>query len=222
MVVVAIIGVLSTMAGVGLMYGTGKVRLNNAVFEVGSLYSIAQMRAASTGRTHFVAVWYHPTSKRFGAVAFDEPPSQPAVVWTNVVVKDFGIDPENDAQLGGRVVEKVDLWKTGGIAFREIATQKAINYASGLPQPFKSISLTASGSGNPLAEACSFCIASSGGTLGVVQFDPSGRVSIPNGTGADSGLTGAALVLSPSTNNEEARNAKWLVIAAPAGLVKVL
>ncbi len=71
--VVATVAVLAALAAVGLLYGTGRARLNNAVFEVSSLLAVGQMRAASTGVPHYALFYGFDDRDQGGLIIVSRP-----------------------------------------------------------------------------------------------------------------------------------------------------
>lgn len=201
--VVAILGVLVTLAGVAVFHGTSRVRVNNAAFEVGALYSAAQMRATSMGVPHYVV--FHDDGTEFGAYLLERTDSLGAFNWASD-------DVMNATAVGGVRHEELRLSRESGLGFLDLAAPRA--ELASLPAPFQSIALTPSGSGRMLS-GCTFCSEGTGGTRGVIRFSPDGTVQLMTG-GAQAGG-----VVAFAPDSRKPGSARWVVIAAPAGAVRV-
>lgn len=200
---VAILGVLVTLAGVAVFHGTSRVRVNNAAFEVGALYSAAQMRATSMGVPHYVV--FHDDGTEFGAYLLERTDALGSFNWA-------GDDVTNASAVGGVRHEQLRLSRESGLGFMDLAAPRP-DFAS-LPAPFTSIPLTSSGAGRMLG-GCTFCTEGTGGTRGVIRFSPDGTVQVMTG-GAESGG-----VIAFTPDSRKPGSARWVVIAAPAGAVRV-
>jgi prepilin-type N-terminal cleavage/methylation domain-containing protein len=201
--VVAILGVLVTLAGVAVFHGTSRVRVNNAAFEVGALYSAAQMRATSMGVPHYVV--FHDDGTEFGVYLLERADSLGSFNWA-------GDDVMNAAAVGGVRHEHLRLSRESGLGFLDLGAPRP-GFAS-LPAPFNSIPLTSSGSGRMLG-GCTFCSEGTGGARGVIRFSPDGTVQVLTG-GVQ---TGGVIAFTP--DSRKPGSARWVVIAAPAGAIRV-
>ncbi|QRN98645.1 prepilin-type N-terminal cleavage/methylation domain-containing protein [Archangium violaceum] len=205
MVVVAILGVLVTLAGVAVFHGTARVRVSNAAFEVGALYTAAQMRATSMGVPHYVV--FHDDGTTFGVSLLERADALGAYNWASEDVTDI-------STVGGVLHERLRLSDEGGLGFLDLGAS-----GSGLrtlPAPFSSIPLTSSGSGRLLG-GCSFCTEGTGGARGVIRFSPDGTVQVMTG-GAEAG---GVVAFATDSGGGQSGSPRWVVIAAPAGAIRV-
>lgn len=203
LVAVAILGVLVTLAGLAVFHGTSRVRVNNAAFEVGALYSAAQMRATSMGVPHYVV--FHDDGSEFGVYLLERADSLGAFNWASD-------DVMNVSAVGGLRHEHLRLSRESGLGFMDLGASRP-DFAV-LPAPFTSIPLTPSGSGRLLG-GCTFCTTGTGGARGVIRFSPDGTVRVMTG-GAEAGG-----VIAFTPDSRKPGQARWVVIAAPAGAIRV-
>src|SRR5690349_19441529 len=56
MAAVVILIILSALAATFMVYGMGRARMNNAVFDVAALINSAQLRAISRGTPHYIFI----------------------------------------------------------------------------------------------------------------------------------------------------------------------
>jgi prepilin-type N-terminal cleavage/methylation domain-containing protein len=200
--VLAVVAILASLAAVAVLRGTSRIRVSNAAFEVGALYTAAQMRATSLGVPHYVV--FHDDGTEFGVYLLERPDGLSPVDWTHGQVK----APE---LLGGAVHEHLRLSREHGLGFVDFNA----SVVQPLPAPFTSISLSASGTGGLLA-GCTFCSMGDGGARGVIRFSPDGTVKVLSST--SSTLTpGGVLGFAP----EGQAQPRLVVIAAPAGAIRV-
>ncbi|MFL5359131.1 Tfp pilus assembly protein FimT/FimU [Archangium sp.] len=200
---VAILGVLVTLAGVAVFHGTSRVRVNNAAFEVGALYSAAQMRATSMGVPHYVV--FHDDGKEFGVYLLERADSLGAFNWASD-------DVMNASAVGGVRHEHLALSRESGLGFMDLSAPRA-DFTS-LPAPFTSIALSPSGTGHLLG-GCTFCTEGTGGARGVIRFSPDGTVQVMTGGAPPGG------VVAFIPDSHKPGSARWVVIAAPAGAIRV-
>lgn len=198
MIVVAIIGVLATLAGTALLYGTRRARLQNAAFEIQSMFSVAQMRAASSGYPNYVI--FYDTGSKVG-VAQLERKTNANLDWTTV-------NPDNLEAQGARL-NHFDLSST------QVNLVAPSTWGVTLPAPFASVPLTVGGGGG-LRSACTFCIAATGGSLGALKFLPDGTMEVA--TGGDF-LSGGAVGLQISEGG--ITRTRVIAVTAPVGTVRV-
>lgn len=197
MIVVAIVGVLATLAGTALLYGTRRARLQNAAFEIQSMFSVAQMRAASSGYPNYVI--FYDTGSKVGVAQLERTDSA-NLDWTSV-------NPANLEAQGARL-NNFDLSSTN------VNLITPSSWGASLPAPFASVPIAASGSG--LIGACTFCVAATGGTLGALKFLPNGTMEIA--TGGDF-LSGGAVGLQVSEGG--ITRTRIIAVTAPVGTVRV-
>ncbi len=203
MIVVAIIGIVSSLAGVGILYGNARAKLSNSVFEVSAMVSAAQMRAMASGKPNYL-VFYQTSAGAFGIahVERDETATPPA--WS-------AVDAGNLATAGGVVLNQVALSTTKALSLGTVTSFTA------LPAPFAAVPMTAPGSSGLLG-ACSFCISATNGNLGALRFTQDGRVTVGSGS-ADT--PGAAFVLNGQAGGEKSRS-KLIAVVLPSGTLKVV
>ncbi|HLM46736.1 MAG TPA: prepilin-type N-terminal cleavage/methylation domain-containing protein [Myxococcaceae bacterium] len=203
LVAVAILGVLVTLAGMAVFHGTARVRVSNAAFEVGALYTAAQLRATSMGVPHYVV--FHDDGTDFGAYLLERPDALGAYNWT-------AEDVLNPTQVGGTRHEQLRLSRESGLGFVNLARPGL----RPLPAPFASIPLTPSGTGRLLG-GCSFCTEGTGGARGVIRFSPDGTVRLLTG----SAELGGVIAFEPDSRGTSSGHPRLVVIAAPAGAIRV-
>ncbi|WNG50890.1 prepilin-type N-terminal cleavage/methylation domain-containing protein [Archangium minus] len=200
---VAILGVLATLASLAVFHGTARSRVSNAAFEVSALYTAAQMRATSMGVPHYVV--FHDDGSEFGVSLLERADSLGAFNWA-------GDDVTNLSAVGGLVHERLRLSHESGLGFLDLgATRTELQT---LPAPFTSITLTPSGSGRLLG-GCTFCTEGTGGARGVIRFSPNGTVQLMTGE------TEAGGVIAFAPDSRRSGPSRWVVIAAPAGAIRV-
>jgi prepilin-type N-terminal cleavage/methylation domain-containing protein len=203
LVVVAILGVLVTLAGLAVFHGTSRVRVSNAAFEVGALYTAAQLRATSMGVPHYVV--FHDDGTEFGVYLLERADSLGAFNWASE-------DVMNASAVGGLRHEHLRLSRESGLGFLDLGAPRP-DVAS-LPAPFTSIPLSPSGTGRWLG-GCTFCSEGTGGARGILRFSPDGTVRVMTG-GAEAGG-----VIAFTPDSRKPGQARWVVIAAPAGAIRV-
>jgi prepilin-type N-terminal cleavage/methylation domain-containing protein len=204
LVAVAILGVLVTLAGLAVFHGTARVRASNAAFEVGALYTAAQLRATSMGMPHYVV--FHDDGTDFGAYLLERPDALGSYNWASD-------DVMNPALVGGIRHEQLRLSRESGLGFVNLARP-----LRPLPAPFASIPLAPSGPGRLLG-GCSFCTEGTGSARGVIRFSPDGTVQVMTG----SAELGGVIAFEPDSRGTPSSSGDpWLVvIAAPAGAIRV-
>jgi prepilin-type N-terminal cleavage/methylation domain-containing protein len=205
LVVVAILGVLATLAGLAVFHGTTRVRVSNAAFEVGALYTAAQMRATSMGVPHYVV--FHDDGSDFGVYLLERADTLGVFNWASE-------DVLNTASVGGVRHEQLRLSHESGLGFQDLGAPRAEPRT--LPAPFSAIPLTPSGSGRLLG-GCSFCSEGTGGARGVIRFSPDGTVRVMTG-GTDAG---GVIAFAPESSGGQSSQHRWVVIAAPAGAIRI-
>ena len=219
MVVVAILGILATLAVTQVLYGSGRARLNNATWEISAMSSVAQMRAASRGTTNYLV--FYETKDETGVFRLERREVGGVAVppWTSIDPHPEKIyDSAGGAALDVRVDDRIKLsgtngWQRGGVRFENLGV-------FGAPKPpFGAIPLKPSGASGLMA-ACNFCIAGSGGSfIGAVRYGSDGRVSLAT-TGAG-GLGGGAVALA-ADRSDEAGLPRLIAISVPSGAINVI
>lgn len=203
LVVAAIFAILATLASLAVFHGTTRVRVSNAAFEVGALYTAAQMRATSMGVPHYVV--FHDDGKEFGVYLLERADAVGSFNWASD-------DVTTPATVGGVRHEQLRLSNEGGLGFLDLGAPRT--ELRTLPAPFAAIPLTPSGSGRLLA-GCTFCTEGTGGARGVIRFSPDGTVRVMTG-GTDAGG-----VVAFGSLGGQSSPPRWVVIAAPAGAIRV-
>lgn len=167
MTAVAIIAVLAALALTVMVYGSGRARVNNTVFDLQALLTTAQLSAISRSATHYLIIYRDPRGQ-FQAAMMERPDAPPAVNWDDLDLAHIagtpGVPgtgqegPFNSPSLffqrlgAGNVLELVpplelDRLKlgmasgpdSGGVAFLDLDSTR-INRP--LPPPFNTIPLT--------------------------------------------------------------------------------
>jgi prepilin-type N-terminal cleavage/methylation domain-containing protein len=234
MAAMAIIAILASLSVTFMLYGGGRSRVNNAVFELAALYSTAQLRALSHGVPHYI-VLHQDSAGLIRAALLERPDAPPALAWDAL---DLSQGPEAalafERTLPDGTVETVNAplrdrltlgastgMDSGGIAFLDLDSPRI---RRPLPAPFNTIALTSAFTpaspehpSRELLAGCSFCIEGTGLPYGVIRFNTNGTVEMR--TGAVS--SGGTLALMPNTRDETHFAPRLLSISAPAGAVRV-
>lgn len=247
MTAVAIIAVLASLAVTVMVYGTGKARMNNTVFDLSALLNTAQLSAMSRGAAHYVILYRDPQGQ-IQAVLMERPDAPPAIDWNNLDLAHVPGTPGNplsgqegpfnspslfyEREDAGGVVQLVpplelDRLKlamasgpdSGGVAFLDLDSNR-INKP--LPAPFNTIPMTTLASPAnpdlPTTDLLAGCSFCIEAT-GV----PYGVVRF-NTDGTVEMMTGGAetggvIAFMPNTQEERGFIPKLLTISAPAGAV---
>jgi len=207
MSVVAIIGVLASLAVYGFTAGSRRAKARNAAFELTSLFPMARARAAGTATAHYVALYER--NGRFGAVLFDLPAGTAVPAWASANLSDV-------TTFGGREVEEMDLTPSTGATIRPLAS---LGFGNNLPAPFSSISLQVAASPSALRQGCSFCVNSDTGAVGVLRYLPGGTLQVLTRPNPLVELTGGAIAIGET--NGPAGNSRLIAVAAPMGALRV-
>jgi len=80
MTVVAIVAVLASLAVTVMVYGTGRARMNNTVFDLQALMATAQLSAVSRSATHYLIIYRDPNGQ-IQSVMMERPDGRPLVNW---------------------------------------------------------------------------------------------------------------------------------------------
>jgi len=83
MTAVAIVAVLASLAVTVMVYGTGRARMNNTVFDLQALMTTAQLSALSRSATHYVIIYRDPLGQ-IQSVLMERPDAPPAVDWDDL------------------------------------------------------------------------------------------------------------------------------------------
>jgi prepilin-type N-terminal cleavage/methylation domain-containing protein len=241
MTATVIIIILMALA-VGLLSGAGKARMNNAVFDVASLISAAQMRAVSTGVPHYIFIHWPPArgpANSYLRVHMLERPDEPGpggVVLTPAWWDSLNLVNGPEEALGFQpngAATPTDAFNRGtvglgvstgpdqrDVAFLDLNSQRV----SGLLRPpFTTITLDTAAEANPLdlpsadlMTGCNFCVNPGGDEpYGVLRFNADGTMQVM--TNRDNARTGAAIAFAANTNDEQSVTPRLLIVAAPAG-----
>jgi type II secretory pathway pseudopilin PulG len=245
MTAVVILIILATLAGTFMLYGVGKARVNNAVFDAAALLTTAQLRAVSTGTPHYVFIHQSP-DMQIRIHTLERPDLPPAITnWDTLDLTD-GIDqalkferpkpppPPTDPpepppapdiivpitrdQLVLSAGAGLDR---GGLAFLDLDSTRI---KRPLPAPFQAITLTTEATnGTPneptpeMIFGCNFCVSVGEHTYGVLRFNANGTVEVETGEAP----AGAVIAFASNGDDEEQLTPKLLTISAPAGAVTV-
>lgn len=215
MLVVAIIGILASLVIVAMIYGTGRARLNNTSFEVAALSSVAQLRAASTGRPQYIVFYEKADAQGVVLLEREERVGMVAPSWSTV-------DPTVEATTGGRIVEHVPFRVSAGDSTRGGVEWAEVDDfplpGATLPRPFAAIPVNAPGS-TGLMGGCTFCEPGAGGAnLGAIRFGTDGLSRVVTG-GAP--VAGGVVVLRSNQGGEDSE-LKLIAFSMPTGTVNVL
>ncbi len=235
MAATAIVAILAALSVTFLLYGGGRARVNNTVFELAALYSTAQLRALSHGVPHYL-VLHQDAGGRIRAALLERPDAQPALAWNAL---DLSQGPEValafERTLPGGSLGLVNAPLRGhltlgastgpdpsGIAFLDLDSARI---RRPLPAPFNTLALTTPAFTPPhlerpsreLLAGCSFCIEGSGQPYGVIRFNTNGTVEMRTGAVP----SGGTLAFMPNSPDETHFAPRLLSISAPAGAVRV-
>lgn len=232
MAAAVILLILSALAATYMVYGTGRARMNNAVFEVAALINSAQLRAISRGTPHYVLI-RQPAGGRVRIHLLERPdaPRLGAAAWAAL---DLSQGPEralafNRTRPEGTVEVANALARdqlvlgsstgpdSGGLAFLDLDSNRI---RKPLPAPFRAIPLTTTAHSNEvdrptpdLLAGCNFCINPSGEAYGVLRFNSDGTLEVLTGNAP----SGAVIAFAPDTRSETGIPPKLLAVSAPVG-----
>jgi prepilin-type N-terminal cleavage/methylation domain-containing protein len=240
MTAVVIIIILAALSVTFMVYGMGKARMNNAVFDVTAMVGTAQLRAISRGSPHYIFLYQTPDD-RLHMLLLERPDLSPTPNWGALTLTLPGSPPEValafntvDA-LGNPVVRNAIIRDqlvlgagsgsdAGGLAFLDLDSNRI---TKPLPAPFSAIPLTTPlFTASPLNEpslnllvGCNFCIENGNGgpPYGVLRFNSDGTMEVMTGNSP----SGAAIAFAPNTKDEKGFTPKILTVSAPAGAAVV-
>lgn len=235
MTAVVIVLILAALAVTYMVYGMGKARMNNAVFDVTALINSAQLRAISRGSPHYVVIHQTP-DHRVRVQVLERSEDTPTPNW-NALDLTQGPDVAlafTRTQPDGTVVTvnapiRDDLVlgdgagvSTSGLAFLDLDSSLI---RKPLPAPFSAIALTTPLATPPdsnkptreLLSGCNFCVEGAGHPYGVLRFNPDGSLEVMTGDAP----SGAVIAFAPDTQAEQGFAPKLLTISAPAGATVV-
>jgi prepilin-type N-terminal cleavage/methylation domain-containing protein len=239
MTAVVILIILSALAVTYMVYGMGRARMNNAVFDATALINAAQLRAISRGSPHYVVISQVTT-----------PPPQPTTRLRLQVLErpDSSSDPANwdalDMGPGAEVALRYTAKQPDGstvTANAPIRDQLVLGNGAGassnglsfmdldstriqkpLPAPFSAISMTTLYNASPLDQpstelraGCNFCVFFASSSYGILRFNADGTMDVLTGNGAAE--SGAAIAFAPSNGDEKSITPKLITISHPAG-----
>jgi len=236
MTTVVIVLVLAALAGLSGVYGLGRARMNNAVFDVAALITSAQLRAISRGAPHYLLV--RQTADGRLRVHLIERPDSPPLSPSQWAALDLtqgpgkaleftrklpdGTQVQSHALLRDQVVLGSSTGPdSGGLAFLDLDSQRI---QRPLPAPFSAVALTTAATPTDvdrptpdLLAGCNFCINPSGEPYGALRFNPDGTMEVVTGNAR----SGAVIAFAPNTRNEADVVPKLLTVSAPAGAAVV-
>jgi len=236
MTTVVIVLVLAALAGLSGVYGLGRARMNNAVFDVAALITTAQLRAISRGAPHYLLV-RQTADGRLRVHLIERPDSPPlspsqwasldltqgpgkALEFTRTLPD--GTQVPSNALLRDQVVLGSGTGPdSGGLAFLDLDSQRI---QRPLPAPFGAVALTTAATPTDvdrptpdLLAGCNFCINPSGEPYGALRFSPDGTVEVVTGHAR----SGAVIAFAPNTRTEADVVPRLLTVSAPAGAAVV-
>jgi len=232
MTAVVILIILAALAVSYMVFGMGKARMNNAVFDATAMINGAQLRALSHGSPHYVII--HQVDNRVRLQVLERPDSPPAVNWNAL---DLSNGPEvalafNDPSgvlRNAPIRDELVLGDGGGVSASGLAflDLDSPRIKKPLPAPFNSIPVASpsftpsTGLDKPtpnLLAGCNFCINMPGHPYGVLQFNADGTMDVLTG-GPD--FPGAVIAFAPNTADEQGFTPRLLTISHPAGATVV-
>ena len=218
MAAVVILIILSALAATFMVYGMGKARMNNAVFDVAALINSAQLRAVSRGTPHYIFI--RQTADGRVRVHLLERPDAPRLSPAQWAALDLSQGPaaalnaisRDQLVLGGSTGPDA-----GGLAFLDLDSRRI---ARPLPAPFRAIPVTTAATPSDpdvptpdLMAGCNFCINPSGEPYGVLRFNSDGTMEVLTGNAP----SGALIAFAPNTRNETGIVPRLLAVSAPVG-----
>jgi prepilin-type N-terminal cleavage/methylation domain-containing protein len=235
MTAVVIMLILAALAVTYQVYGTGKARMNNAVFDVTALINSTQLRALSRGSPHYIFIHQTP-DHRVRIQVLERAEDTPTPNWNALDLTqgpevalaftrtrpDGTVEPVNASLRDELVLGGSTGVDSGGLAFLDLDSSLI---RRPLPAPFNTIALTTPQTtpANPnvptqdLMAGCNFCVAGSGHPYGVLRFNPDGSLQVMTGDAP----SGAVIAFAPNTPAEQGFAPKLLTVSAPAGATVV-
>ncbi len=211
-IVVGLIALIAALGAAAFRNTTGKARLQNALFEISALGTVAQMNAAQSGIPNYLV--FFETNSQWGVAHVERHDPEPTLAQWQAMVLGAKAPDLNERWLGGSVRDVLKLSDSGGVALSPFSTSGYS--ATTVKRPFAQITPTASGTSSELLKSCNFCVSASGGTLGVLRFEPSGVMR----RSPDGGPLSLLVSVRVSRAGENQRP-KLIAFSNPAGLVKV-
>jgi prepilin-type N-terminal cleavage/methylation domain-containing protein len=236
MIAVVILLILSSLAVTFLLYGAGRARMNNAVFDMAALSSSAQLSAMSRGTPHYLLV-RQTADGDLRLHVLERPDTLPVIDWNALDLsggpeaalefddpQDVGPAIRRNAFNRGQLVLGASTGPdSGGLAFLDLDSARI---PDPLPAPYNNLPTTTAANPAParmdmptpeLLHGCSFCINPSGEPYGVIRFNPNGTVQVMTG----GSQTGGVIAFMPNRDTEAAVVPRLLTIAAPSGAINV-
>lgn len=213
--------ILSALALTYGVYGRGRARMNNAVFDMAALISTARLRAISHGTPQYLFIHQTPES-RVRIHTVERPDAPPAITNWNALDLSQGIG----AAIHGQERDTLVLSAGTGLDSPSLRFLDLDSPRLGRPlrAPFQAIALTSPASDGPpdlptdeLMAGCNFCVGTGGSAYGVLRFTPHGTVEVMTGNAP----AGAALAFAPGGEGEEQFTPRLLTVSAPAGAITV-
>ena len=232
MAAVVILIILSALAATFMVYGMGRARMNNAVFDAAALINSAQLRAVSRGTPHYIFI--RQTTDGRVRIHLLERPDAPRLSPAQWAALDLSQGPEKALEFNrtlpdGTVEASTALSRdqlvlgsstgpdSGGLAFLDLDSSRI---GRPLPAPFRAIPVTTeANSSDPdlptpdLMAGCNFCINPAGEPYGVLRFNPDGTLEVLTGNAP----SGAVIAFAPNTRNETGIVPRLLAVSAPVG-----
>ncbi|MFL5346790.1 MAG: Tfp pilus assembly protein FimT/FimU [Hyalangium sp.] len=239
MTAVVIIIILAALAVSYMVYGMGKARMNNAVFDATAMINGAQLRALSHGVPHYVLIHQLPAlNNRVRLQVLERPDSGPAPADWNAL--DLNLKSPQEALsythyktdgtteiLNAPLRDEMVLGdgagvSASGLAFLDLDSTRV---PKPLPAPFSAIPMTTptftpTDKDKPtpsLLAGCNFCVTSAGHPYGLLRFNSDGTMQVLTGNAA----SGAVIAFAPNTTSEQGFQPKLLTVSAPAGATVV-
>lgn len=235
MTTVVILIILSALAVTYMVYGMGKARVNNAVFDVTALINSAQLRAISRGSPHYVVI-DQTADHRVRVRVLERPEDTPTPNWNAldltqgpaVALAFTRTQPDGTvATLNAPIRDELVLGdgagvSSSGLAFLDLDSSLI---RKPLPAPFNAIAVTTplatpADTNKPTREllaGCNFCVGTADHPYGVLRFNPDGTLQVMTGDAP----SGAVIAFVPDTQAEQGFAPKLLTVSAPAGATVV-
>jgi hypothetical protein len=235
----AVILIILMALALGMLSFAGRARMNNAVFDVASLISAAQLRAVSSGVPHFILIHRPPqrgASDDYLRIHILERPDELGPTGVPLDFNDLDLTNGPEAALAfldpaTGTARNAFNRGTVGLAISTANDRRDVSFLDlnstrvrGLLRPpFNTISLDTDTEASPLdlpsgdlLTGCNFCVNPAGDEPhGVLRFNADGTMQVM--TGPPTARSGAAIAFAPNTDDERTVVPRLLVVAAPAG-----
>ena len=243
----AVILIILMALALGMLSFAGRARMNNAVFDVASLISAAQMRAVSSGVPHYILIHRPPArdvSDSYLRIHILERPDEPGpggvavdtAFWNGLNLANGPAQALAFQPDGAPTATNAINRGTVGLAISTGPDRRDVSFLDlnsgrvrGLARPpFNNILLDTPVEASPLdlpspdlLAGCNFCVNPSGTEpYGVMRFNADGTMQVMTGD-PNPPRTGAAIAFAPNTADEQAVVPRLLVVSAPAGATVV-